>query len=200
MNTIKLIGTVLDKPEYSHEVLGEKFYKFMLETKRRSGYADILICVASELLVSVIEVNSRVAIDGEIRTRNKNDDNGKRHLHIEVFCNEIVHSECTYDLNETNIVGFLCRKPTLRETPLGREISETMVASNRAKVHRADYIPLITWSRNAQRMSKLDVGEKVNVSGRLQSRIYKKIIENGLEELKTAYEVSVVSFFKESEE
>ena len=103
-------------------------------------------------------------------------------------------------MNEVNVIGFLCRKPTLRETPLGREIGETMLASNREKVHRADYIPIISWSRNAQRMAMLDVGEKVNVSGRLQSRIYKKILENGLEELKTAYEVSVVSFFKEGEE
>lgn len=200
MNTIKLVGTVKGKPEYSHKVLGEKFYSFTLEVKRKSGTVDSLVCVAPELLINNIEENSRIEINGEIRTRSVEDENGKKHLSLSVFCNSIEVTDEDYDANEVEVVGFTCKKATLRETPNGREVSECLIASNRERVsHKSDYIPFIAWGRNAHRLYETNVGQKLNLTGRLQSRVYKKTLENRLEEYKTTYELSVSSLV-ESEE
>lgn len=200
MNKIKLIGTVNKKPEYSHKVLGEKFYSFILETKRKSGTVDVLPIMAAEMLINALEQNSRVEINGEIRTRSIQGENGKRHLSLSVFCNSIEITDKDYDANEVEVVGFTCKKATLRETPNGREVSECLIASNRERVsHKSDYIPFIAWGRNAHRLYETNVGQKLNLTGRLQSRIYKKTLENGLEEYKTTYELSVSSLV-ESEE
>lgn len=193
MNTIRLIGTVKEKPKFSHEVLGEKFYEFVLETKRKSETSDILMCFAPELLINNIEENSRIELNGEIRTRNIDGDNGKRKLIIQVFCQSIELTNKKEDTNEVNVLGFVCKKPNFRTTSTNREIAETMIASNRERSNRADYIPIITWSRNAHRICELNVGQELNMLGRLQSRVYKKL-ENGLEEYKTVYELSVSSF------
>lgn len=198
MNTIKLVGTVKEKPEYSHKVQGEKFYSFILETKRKSETVDSLVCVAPELLINNIEENSRIEINGEIRTRSLLGENGKRHLEVSVFCNSIEVTD-EDDINEVEVAGFVCKKATLRETPSGREVSECIIASNRERVHKSDYIPFIAWGRNAHRLYETSIGQKLNLTGRLQSRVYKKNLENGLEEYKTTYELSVSSFV-ESEE
>lgn len=41
-NNITLAGVVEREPEYSHEVLGEGFYVFMLKCSRTSGNKDTL--------------------------------------------------------------------------------------------------------------------------------------------------------------
>ena len=192
MNKIKLIGTVNKKPEYSHKVLGEKFYSFTLEAKRKSETVDSLICVAPELLINNIEENSRIEINGEIRTRSVEDENGKKHLSLSVFCSSIEVTDEDYDTNEVEVIGFICKKATLRETPNGREVSECLIASNRERIsHKSDYIPFIAWGRNAHRLYETNVGQKLNLAGRLQSREYTKCISETETETRTAYEVSI---------
>jgi single-stranded DNA-binding protein len=57
--------------------------------------------------------------------------------------------------------------------------------------NKSDYIPCIAWGRNAVYAGGLSVGTKIRVSGRMQSREYKKRLENGELVTKTAYEVSI---------
>jgi len=74
---------------------------------------------------------------------------------------------------------------------MGRKICDIMLAVNRM-YNKSDYIPCISWGRNAVYSNTLDVGDKIAIHGRLQSRQYKKKTEDGDVLLKTAYEVSIL--------
>jgi single-stranded DNA-binding protein len=92
--------------------------------------------------------------------------------------------------NEVDLTGFICKPPIYRQTPFGREITDILIAVNRA-YNKSDYIPCIAWGRNARFCSKMPVGTEVKVTGRVQSRNYEKKYEDGTVEQRVAYEVSV---------
>lgn len=197
MNKIILSGTVTDEPIFSHEVHGENFYRFRLLSSRQSGNCDILVCIVPEIIKNGISEGNKVKVLGEIRTRNVHEGD-KDHLEITVFVKEVL----SYDKDE-NIVelyGFICKEPTYRVTPFGRQITDLLIANNRA-YGKSDYIPTIAWGRMAIKSSKLEVGAKVKVFGRLQSREYVKRIEDGTEETRVTYELSAnrVDVAEESE-
>ena len=198
MNKIVLAGLVTEEPTFSHEVHGEKFYRFSLSSSRMSGTNDIIPCTVSEILKKDIEEGTEIKVLGEIRTRNVHE-NDKNHLEITVFVKEVLLYE--EDENNVELDGFICKEPTYRETPFGRQITDLMVASNR-EYFKSDYIPCIAWGRNAIRASEFNVGTRVKVSGRLQSREYKKKIDDGTYEVRTAYELSayMIDVVEESEE
>ena len=199
MNKIVLEGLVTEEPTFSHEVHGEKFYRFSLSSSRMSGTNDILPCTVSEILKKDIEKGTEIKVLGEIRTRNVHEDD-KNHLEITVFVKEVLLYE--EDENNVELDGFICKEPTYRETPFGRQITDLIVASNRERNHKSDYIPCIAWGRNAIRASELNVGTRVKVLGRLQSREYNKRLGDETYEARTAYELSssMVSVVEESEE
>ena len=92
--------------------------------------------------------------------------------------------------NEVVLDGYLCKKPIYRKTPFGREISDILLAVNRA-YNKSDYIPCIAWGRTARFCENLAVGTELRVIGRVQSREYEKKYEDGTVEKRIAYEVSV---------
>ena len=112
-----------------------------------------------------------------------------RRLMIFVFAASII-AECGDAINEFILEGPLCREPTYRRTPLGREICDAMLAVPRA-FHRADYLPCILWGRTAQLVAACHTRDLVRILGRLQSRTYTKLTENGPEE-RIAYEISAL--------
>ena len=199
MNKIALAGLVTEEPIFSHEVHGEKFYRFRLVSRRQSGNCDILMCTVPEIIKNGINEGNMVKVFGEIRTRNVHEDD-KNHLEITVFVKEVLLYE--EDENNVELDGFICKEPKYHETPFGRQITDLIVASNRERNFKSDYIPCIAWGRNAIRASEFNVGTRVKVLGRLQSREYKKKIDDETYEVRTAYELSsaVVDVVEESEE
>ena len=196
-NQITLRGSLLALPWLSHENHGKKFYRFTLEVPRLSGTADFLPIVAEQSLVDQIDPNSgsMITVTGQVRSHNLRV-NGKRHLLIFVFANSIC-AEDGEPINELQLEGALCREPTYRRTPLGREICDVMLAVPRA-FRRADYLPCILWGRLAQEACVCRTRDKIRIHGRLQSRNYTKITEEGSWE-RTAYEVSALTaYFPES--
>lgn len=191
MNKITLAGIVDGDIEYSHESHGEMFYKFYFSVSRKSGAVDTLKCIVSQWIVGKLKENEAFGIVGEVRTRDYENCTGKRCVEVLVFVNEVLEY-CGRDKNHLEIDGFICKKPIYREKQLGRKICDLLVASNRL-CHKSDYIPCISWGRNAIASSLFEVGEHVSVKGRLQSRIYtKKLNETEIEE-RVAYEVSAES-------
>ena len=191
MNDITLAGIIDGEIEYSHELYNEKFYKFYFSVARKSCTVDTLKCIVSQLIVEKLKENEQFEIVGEVRTRNYDDDNGKRCTEVYVFVNKILEYPGE-DMNHVDIDGYICKSPIYRETPLGRKICDLLVASNRL-CNKSDYLPCISWGRNAISSSILEAGEHVSIYGRLQSRIYtKKLNETEFEE-RVAYEVSTES-------
>ena len=199
MNKIVLAGLVTEEPTFSHEVHGEKFYRFYLSSSRQSGYCDVLMCTVPEIIKNGISEGNKVKVLGEIRTRNVHEDD-KSHLEVTVFVKEVLLYE--KDENNVELDGFICKEPVYRETPFGRQITDLIVASNRERNYKSDYIPCIAWGRNAIRTSEFNVGTRVKVSGRLQSREYNKRLGDETYEVRTAYELSaaMVDAVEESEE
>ena len=190
-NQIVLRGDLLGMPEFSHENHGKRFCRFLLEVERLSGAVDTLPVVAREELLKALDLSPgiRLTARGQIRSHNHTDENG-RHLMVFVFASDLWTEEGE-PVNEVNLTGLLCREPTFRRTPLGREICDAMLAVPRA-FRRADYLPCILWGRTAQEISRCTVRDRIQLTGRLQSRIYTKYLD-GIPQERTAYEISALT-------
>ena len=194
MNKIRLSGVITSDFVKSHISFGEQFYSFTISSQRKSGKSDILRCIISEaLLPGNMGINDKICVNGEIRTRNVEDENGKKHTEVFVFVKGIED----YPGHDTNYVEgnfYICRKTDVRETPLGRVLINFTCVSNRENSDKSDYIPTIAWGRSATRVAATPIGTEIDVVGRLQSREYIKRYNDGSEETKTAYELSTGRF------
>ena len=190
-NQIILRGSLVDLPQFSHENHRKRFYRFTLCVPRLSGAEDLLPVVASEQVLEQMDLSggTMLRIEGQIRTHNVRE-NGARRLLIFVFAASVTAQEGE-PINDVLLQGPLCRDASYRRTPLGREICDVMLAVPRA-FHRADYLPCILWGRVAKEAAQMQTGEILRISGRLQSRIYTKLTEEGRQE-RTAYEVSALT-------
>ena len=187
-NILQLKGKIIEAPTYSHSVLGEGFFETKLEVKRLSSEVDILPVTISERLISGIKMGDEVGIKGQFRSYNKLE-NMRSKLMLTVFVREIVDLQSINTTNNINLVGYICKEPIYRTTPFGREIADILLAVNRA-YNKSDYLPCIAWGRNARFVKDLQVGEKLEISGRVQSRNYQKKIGDEVV-TKTAYEISI---------
>lgn len=189
MNRINIAGYVVGEPTFSHEVLGEKFYEFYIASKRLSDTYDVLPCRISQLYVEKIKENAEIAIVGEVRTRNVMAGE-KSKLEIYIFVTEVAENKGIH-YNEMSVDGYMCRKEHIRKTPMSdRYILDFLLASNR-KVGKSDYIPSICWGRIAERLDNYIIGTNISALGRLQSREYNKLLDNGEVETRVAYEFSI---------
>ncbi|MBE6970107.1 MAG: single-stranded DNA-binding protein [Ruminococcaceae bacterium] len=188
-NLVSLIGLPCAIPAFSHESRRELFYTFPLRIDRLSGYSDRLnIIVRQEMLAELSQcAGGYVHIGGELRSFNNRSGVGSR-LVITVFAKEISAAEESWE-NSVELAGTICKPPTLRQTPLGREICDILLAVNR-RYGRSDYLPCITWGQNARLASQLQVGDRLVLLGRLQSREYIKNVD-GEALRRTAFEVSI---------
>lgn len=192
-NIAELCGAVLSELKFSHKTYGEIFYTFVLGIERRSGYIDEINIMVSERLIfeNSPRINDFVEIKGQVRTYNELSE-GRNKLNVVVFAKEICLSESFgYNENYVYLEGFLCKEPIKRTSPLGRDICDLMLAVNRM-YNKSDYIPCIAWGRNAGYAESLGVGTKLSIEGRIQSREYRKKLEDGSSEVRKAFEVSIV--------
>ena len=190
-NQITLRGSLRALPEFSHENHGKRFYRFFLEVPRLSGAVDTLPVIAEETILNTVDPSGgeMLTVTGQVRSHNLRD-NGKRHLSVFVFVASIA-AEDGEPINTVLLDAIVCREPTYRRTPLGREICDVMLAVPRA-FHRADYLPCILWGRVAAEAAQCTVGDRLIINGRLQSRIYTKLTDEGAQE-RTTYEVSALT-------
>ncbi len=187
-NQITVRGTLRDLPQFSHENHNRRFYRFLLDIPRLSGTVDTLPVIAQEPVMNGFDLcgGEMLTVTGQIRSHNSRE-NGVRHLLIFIHANQII-AEDGDPINNCVIEGPLCKEPVFRRTPLGREICDVMLAVPRT-FRRADYLPCILWGRTAQEVSACHTRDRIRISGRLQSRVYTKLTEDGPQD-RTAYEIS----------
>lgn len=182
-------GTIVSGFKYSHDVFGEGFYTFEMVARRTSGKLDVIPVIISERLINVDAdfKGKYVIINGQFRSHNND---GR--LLLNLFVRNIAFTDIgEVDTNDLFLTGYICKKPIFRKTPKGRLIADVMFAVNRP-YKKSDYIPCLFWGRNALFADTLEVGTKLNLWGRIQSREYQKVSEDGgMTEFRTAYEVSV---------
>lgn len=189
INRVELLGSVGAPPRFSHESRGEKFFSFPLEVERLSGTVDRLNVIAKDELLSalVVDGQGKLAVRGELRSFNNKSGVGSR-LVISVFARELAFADGA-DANLVQLTGTLCKPPNIRVTPMGREICDLMLAVNR-RYGRSDYLPCIAWGARAREAAAWSVGDRLSLTGRIQSRQYIKLID-GQQVEKTAFEVSI---------
>ncbi len=191
-NSVKLVGTVIGDIEKSHVAYGEEFYTLNIGVKRRSGCLDTLPVIVSWGTIHKLGLKdgSRVLVIGTYRSRNvpkPNSINSK--LVLYVFADELTLTDIEEDVNEVELIGFICKDVRYRETPRGKQITDVLLAVNR-RTRKTDYIPAIVWGRLARFISMQEVGVCMNIKGRLQSREYTKTCEDGTLTNGVVYEVS----------
>lgn len=193
-NQVTIMGKVSSGFTFSHEVFGEGFYMVEVRVRRLSNSEDRIPLMISERLIDVSQdyTGEFIMVSGQFRSYNRHDEQ-KNRLVLSVFVREVSFIEEELDGAKTNTIyldGYICKLPVYRKTPLGREIADLLLAVNRP-YGKSDYIPCICWGRNARFASTFEVGEHVQIFGRIQSRTYiKKLTETETQE-RTAYEVSV---------
>ena len=190
-NRVYLVGEVTSEPTFSHESFGEGFFEIQLRVNRLSEMTDTIPITISEHLLreNNIAVGSRIAIRGQFRSYNKLVGD-KSKLMLTVFVRDVVHDQDWANPNVIELVGFVCKPPIYRTTPFNREIADLLFAVNRA-FGKSDYIPAIAWGRNARFAKTMTVGEKIHLTGRIQSREYQKRLPDDTVETRTAYELSI---------
>lgn len=190
-NLAYVSGKVLTKATFSHEIYGEGFYEMHVGVKRLSGQTDILPITISERLIEAkkLEIGSDICSIGQFRSYNKLVD-GKSKLMLTVFVRELIDENNEQNPNSVALSGYICKPPIYRTTPFNREIADILLAVNRA-YNKSDYIPCIAWGRNARFVKNLKVGEKIALTGRIQSREYTKKLSETESRVMTAYEVSI---------
>lgn len=189
-NRVYLCGRVASEPIFSHEIMGERFYDASVSVKRLSGQDDIVpITISDRIMVDgEFEIGKLIGLIGQFRSYNKLVD-GRSRLVLRVFVRELAEldEQCP---NVIELEGYVCKPPVYRTTPFKREIADLLVAVNRA-YNKSDYIPAIAWGRNARYAAGFEVGDKLQLVGRIQSRVYQKQLEDGSIEDRVAYEVSI---------
>ena len=200
-NMVDIVGTIVSHPEFSYEKFGEKFCTFNIVSKRLSGYEDIIPVIVPEWMTSDRDYYGRkVRVTGQFRSCNRNDRERNR-LVLSVHANEIEEIDDdneSLSKNKIRLDGFICKSPIYRETPMGREIADVLLAVNRS-YGKSDYIPCLFWGNNAKHVYTLGVGAHIKVYGRIQSREYVKQLSETESETRVAYEVSVNRFEVEEE-
>ena len=190
-NKVYVMGEIVSDAVFSHEVYGEGFYEFFVKVMRLSGQADVLPVTVSERLIEggALSKGKTISAVGQFRSYNKIE-NGKSRLMLTVFVRELIEAGQEKNPNSILLSGYICKPPVYRTTPFNREIADILVAVNRA-YNKSDYIPCIAWGRNARFVKTLSVGDRVAVSGRIQSRENQKKLSETEVKTMTAYEVSV---------
>ena len=193
-NRILLRGQVDGQPVRSHQNHGVDYYVVPLRVPRLSGVDDVLNLVTSAP-GQWIE-GQWMSVQGEVRSYNNRTGQGSK-LVITVLVRSAQPDMAEEGENRLVLSGALCRKPVVRRTPLGREICDLLLAVNRP-YGRADYLPCIAWGSLAAHCGGLDVGDKLRLEGRLQSRQYHKLID-GEQVERTAFEISVMNLLDDAE-
>ena len=193
-NQVSIAGEVISDFTFSHDVFGEGFYILEVVVSRLSNSYDMIPVMVSERLIDVKQdyKGKFVEVLGQFRSYNRHEES-KNKLVLSVFAREVkMMDELSENAKPNHIFldGFVCKPPIYRKTPLGREISDVLLAVNRP-YGKSDYIPCICWGRNARFAETFAVGGHVQIWGRIQSREYQKKMNEVDFEKRVAYEVSV---------
>ena len=187
-NQAVLEGYVRQTPELSHENHGVRFYRFTLDVPRLSGQRDLLPILIPEECLEATATEEPIRVQGQLRSFNNRGGTGSK-LILAVYSRNI-QPGLGVACNQIFLSGTLCKPPIFRRTPLGRSICDIMLAVSR-RYGRSDYLPVIAWGQLALQTGELHTGDALELEGRIQSRIYHKATETGMEE-RTAYEVSMM--------
>lgn len=196
-NDVLLSGTLEEDVSPYRTPFGGNMLHSVLLVRRRSGTVDrVPLLIDQEIASSSdapLRASTRIRLFGQIRTYY--DRTG--HLHVYVFPIVLSSFSGKEDLNHIRLSGQISRKPSYNVTPLGREITNLVLAvpTSWKEWRGVSYIPAIFWGSMAGMVLPFEPSEIVSVTGRFQSREYEKLLPNAiLPERRIAFEISCHHF------
>ena len=202
-NAAGLVGTLTQIKEIK-QLCGLPFCGYMakLETVRPSGVPDEVTVVFAEdvpykacngiefdVMQEFVE-GSRLLMTGKAQTL-KDFQSGR--LLVYILADFVAVSEKAVEQDEVAVRGIIANKPTHRETPRGKHITDITVKVKNEITGGSCFLPCICWQEQADEAAQWQQGDTVELLGRYQSRQYEKVLDTatGEREQRTAYEVSV---------
>lgn len=200
MNEIKLCGTIRNI-EYSHSIGDIDYDKANLIVQRENGIDDI-VSLRFKKFSNTYKDGDTVSLTGNVRSYSKQLSDGKNKVDIYVF----TYFDSPEEDDVTNsfvIDGRICKIEGVRILPNGKKnihfiVANNLVTGDGKKLN--SYLPCIAWGKTAQEISNMRVNDIVQISGKLQSREYKKYISDDDFEIRIAHELYVDSISKEKDE
>ena len=133
---------------------------------------------------------SRLLLTGKVQTL-KDFQSGR--LLVYILADFVAVSEKAVEQDEAAVRGVIANKPTYRETPRGKRITDITVKVRNELTGGSCFLPCICWQEQADEAAQWQQGDTGELLGRYQSRQYEKVLDaaTGEREQRTAYEVSV---------
>ena len=200
MNSVKLKGILRDI-EHSHAIGDIEYDKADLIVQRENGVDDI-ISLRFKKFSNTYKDGDTISLAGNVRSYSKQLKDGKNKVDIYVFT-YFDSPEEDYVTNSFVIDGRICKIEGVRILPNGKKnihfiVANNLVTGDGKKLN--SYLPCIAWGKTAQEISNMRVNDIVQISGKLQSREYKKYISDDDFEIRIAHELYVDSISKENDE
>lgn len=215
-NVVGLAGDVKELKAVE-DICGLRFkgYLGLIEVERPSGITDTLVVAfawntpykstqgAEFDVLREYPAGSRLLLYGKMQTL-KEFSTGRQLVFV--LADFVALSPKAEQQNDIVLVGEIVYKPTYRETPRGKRISDIFAKVKNQLTKCSSLIPCICWNETADEVANWLPGDTVKLLGRLQSREYEKLIEEiyadgvvaeRVTETRTAYEVSVHTIKKE---
>lgn len=190
-NSAIIAGCVIDTPIYEFSIGDKSYYHMTISARRLSGVEDLVPCYIEDNKVAYISKFDYVEVTGYIRTKHVMDSAGKNHTKVYIEVHEVNPYTC--DKNRVDFIAHKYSDIEVRLTPRGYRVCDTRVINNLPN-RIGNLIPILLWGKNTDRFADVLLNSVVGITGRFQSREYDKFYEDGTEEKKTAYEVSVTKF------
>ena len=194
-NRVRVTGRLTRPPVADHETSGGWIWATEIAVARSSGAVDMLHVMVPEAMMDAAGVEldklPRVTIEGEIRRHRLQEirqDGGARWVPA-VYVRKISPAGDTPDENAVELWGEIRETPEYRVTPFGRHITGVKLMFRRAFDHW-DSVVVLCWGEAAERTKALPVGTGMHIKGRMQSRGYTKLLEDGTYRAMVTYEVS----------
>lgn len=194
VNKVLVIGTLKGNfnQNYTSSLTCTNYYRAILSVSRKSGVCDnIRLMVPESLIYNQLDKfvrGVRVKISGVFCSYLHTEVSGKKRLALYVFAEkiELIDNMC----DENNVVyleGEVIKVPYMRTTASGMAITDIFISVKRENHTKYEYIPCILWGRLAHIAKELQVGDRIVLAGRIQSRMY---YEQGQTTKRQVHEVS----------
>lgn len=197
MNKIQLSG-VINNITYSHTIGTTDYDKAEIIVPKYNG--EDVLQLRFKHYSNTHENGEQIALVGNIRSYSeKLETKNKVHLYVFTYFDKPENdSEEEVVWNNFEVDGRICKIDNIRTSANGKQNIHFILANNiiSKNTHQKlnTYIPMVAFGDTAVEIAKLHVSDKIQVTGKLNSREYIKKLDDGTLETRMAYEGIVSSF------
>ena len=188
-NFVRIEGIVEKNPKLSYIDKGDKFYETIVVVPRKNSEKKdyIPVILSKKMKKWNIKKEDKIYLCGELRKYRIPNKHGDAIAKTAIFAFDLLFINDTKPINEVILEGIIVEEPFVKEKD-GKKFT-TVILDVPRKYEHSDYISAYTVEEKAEKLKKLQIGDKVKIKGRIQSRVK---TEKGM----IFYEVFIKKFSK----